>query len=54
MSERNETFIDIARAIGFVIVVVVGGMFIAGVIDGYSEARDEAEVATDEGAHEAD
>lgn len=54
MSERNDALIDIAKAVGFVLVVVVGGIFIAGVIDGYNEARDETEVAADENGHEAD
>lgn len=54
MPEQNDTLIDIAKAIGFVLVVVVGGIFIAGVIDGYTESRDAAQVSEDTSEREAD
>lgn len=54
MPEQNDTLIDVAKAIGFVLVVVFGGIFIAGVIDGYTESRDASQVSDDEPQREAD
>ena len=42
MSERSDALIDILRALGFVLAVVFGGLFIAGFIDGWNAARDDA------------
>lgn len=48
MADRNDSFIDILKAIGFVVAVVVGGLFVAGVIDGWNEARDETEATVED------
>ena len=52
MPEQNDTLIDVAKAIGFVLVVVFGGIFIAG--DGYTESRDASQMSDDEPQREAD
>lgn len=40
MSRRKETLLEILRALGFVLAVVVGGIFIAGVIESYIGPRE--------------
>jgi hypothetical protein len=43
MTGDNDTLFDILRAIGFVLAVVIGGLFIAGFIDGWNDAKGPAE-----------
>ncbi len=50
MSERNDTLVDLLRAFGFVLAVVLGGLIIAGVLDSLNEHAD----ATDAGAPESE
>ncbi len=49
MSRRKETLLEILRALGFVLAVVVGGIFIAGVIESYIGPRDQAGIYEETG-----
>ncbi len=42
MSRRKETLLEILRALGFALAVVVGGIVIAGVIESYIGPRDQS------------
>jgi hypothetical protein len=42
MSERNDTVVDLLRALGFVVAVVLGGLLIGGVLQGWNETGDGA------------
>ena len=54
MSDHNDTALDILKAVGFVAAVILGGLFIAGVIDGFDEAREEAAAEVDDERPPAD
>lgn len=40
MSERNDTLVDLLRALGFVLAVVLGGLIIAGTVDSWNAGVD--------------
>lgn len=44
MSDFNDILMDLLKAIGFVLAIVLGGLIIAGFVDGWNESRERAEV----------
>ncbi len=47
MSERNQTLLAVVRVVGFMLAVVIGGLAIAAVLEGYVGEPDPAGMADD-------